>query len=238
MEMQPAAALANDRVALHSQASDEELVVRANNGQWSGFEALVRRYQEPFHRLAWSYVKTDADAQDVVQTAFVKMYRNLQTFRGEASFKSWAYRIVVNTALSRIRRHKRQREVALEGICPSVDELEQLQTSQVQQGLGWSSTCWQARGDEIVENHELRRLIIDAVDQLEPKYQTVFLLHEVEGLEIVEIGEVIGLSVPGVKSRLHRARLFLRATLQRCLQEYAPELVESEVESEVKSVVK
>jgi RNA polymerase sigma-70 factor (ECF subfamily) len=83
---------------------DEELVERANGGQWIAFEVLVKRYQEQFFRLACGYFDTEADAQDVVQDAFLKIHRNLDSFRGDAQFKSWAYRIVVNTAPSRLHR--------------------------------------------------------------------------------------------------------------------------------------
>ncbi len=221
MQMQPAEILAAGQRTWPDEITDEALVARANAGRWSAFEVLVRRYQDEFHRLAWSYLKSDADAQDVVQMAFLKMYRKLQSYRGDASFKNWAYRIVINTALSRIRRHKRHREVALEAVCPSLEDVEQLSTDPTH----WASYQWEARADDIVAHRELRGRIIDAVDQLEPKYQTVFLLYEVQALDLDEIGEITGLSIPGVKSRLHRARLFLRATLEHYLREYAPALL-------------
>jgi RNA polymerase sigma-70 factor (ECF subfamily) len=192
------------------QFSDEELVDQANNGQWWAFESLVKRYQEQFFRLACGYFDTEADAHDVVQDAFLKIHRNLDSFRGDAQFKSWAYRIVVNTALSRLRKHKRRGEVPLENVSPSVeDDAEPVATL----------ASWRMRADDIAENHELRQHIVDAVAELEPKYRSIFLLYEVEGLAIAEISEVVELSVPGIKSRLHRARLHLRATLERYLNE-------------------
>jgi RNA polymerase sigma-70 factor (ECF subfamily) len=190
--------------------SDEELVIQANAGQWFAFELLVKRYQEQFFRLACGYFDTEADAQDVVQDAFLKIHRNLDSFRGDAQFKSWAYRIVVNTALSRLRKHKRRSEVALESVSPTVeDDAEPVVTL----------ASWRMRADEIAENHELRQHIVDAVAELEPKYKSIFLLYEVEGMAIAQISEVVELTIPGVKSRLHRARLFLRATLERYLDD-------------------
>jgi RNA polymerase sigma-70 factor (ECF subfamily) len=210
MEMQDADAIAAFRESLSQERSDEELVAQANDGQWFAFEQLVRRYQEQFFRLACGYFDTEADAHDVVQDAFLKIHRNLDSFRGDAQFKSWAYRIVVNTALSRLRKHKRRGEVTLENVSPAVeDDAEPVVTL----------ASWRMRADEIAENHELRQQIVDAVAQLEPKYRSIFLLYEVEGLALAEISEVVELTVPGVKSRLHRARLFLRATLDRYLDE-------------------
>lgn len=190
--------------------SDAELVEMANEGRWPAFEMLVERYQDQFFRLACGYFDNEADAQDVVQLAFLKIHRHLEGFRGDAQFKNWAYRIVINTALSRLRKQKRRGEVALETSMPAVEhDSEPVATL----------ASWGRRADEVAENRELRRHIIDAISQLESKYKSVFLLYEVEGLSIEEITEVVDLSVPGVKSRLHRARLFLRATLERYLGE-------------------
>jgi RNA polymerase sigma-70 factor (ECF subfamily) len=208
MEMHDTDAIAGFRQGLSSECSDDELVDRATDGQWTAFEQLVRRYQEQFFRLACGYFDTEADAHDVVQDAFLKIHENLESFRGDAQFKSWAYRIVVNTALSRLRKQKRRGEVALENVGPRVgDDDEPVVTL----------ASWRSRADEIAEDRELRKRIVDAVAELEPKYKSVFLLYEVEGLSIAEITEVVDLSVPGVKSRLHRARLTLRATLERYL---------------------
>ncbi|QDG50294.1 sigma-70 family RNA polymerase sigma factor [Persicimonas caeni] len=215
MELQALGRLERSRVTFCPECSDRELVDRTNAGSWAAFEELVDRYQDQFHRLAWSYMKNEADAQDVVQVAFLKIYRNLEGFRGDAKFKNWAYRIVVNTALSRIRKERRRREVALDDVSPDFDERDEAPITLAD---------WRVRADEALENRELRQKIVEAVDELEPKYQSIFLLYEVEGLSLDEIGEVVGLTVPGVKSRLHRARLFLRATLERYLRDMGPEL--------------
>jgi RNA polymerase sigma-70 factor (ECF subfamily) len=209
MKLQRAEDLSPSRVAL-LELEDACLVERALDDDYRAFEALVLRYEEQFHRLAWSYVKSDSDAQDVVQSAFLKIYRKLDTFRGDARFKNWAYRIVINTALSRIRKRNTRSEVALEDVNPNFEEDEELATTSVQQ--------WKVRADEAAENQQLRKLIVDAVDELEQKYETVFLLYEVEGLSMEEISDVVDLSVGGVKTRLHRARLHLRATLERYVE--------------------
>lgn len=184
---------------------DRELVNEAVGGSYQAFEEIVQRYEDKAYRLAWSMVKDDDLAADVVQDAFLNMYRKLDSFKGNSKFSSWAYRVIVNAALMKLRKKKRRSEVALEALGPTfLDDGHHAAT--VPQ--------WRVRADKAALNQELRDKIIAAVDELEPKYQTVFILKEVEGLSLEEIGDVMELSVPAVKSRLHRARLFLRATLE------------------------
>ena len=192
-------------------AGDEEdmrLVGLALEGDYDAFTQIVTRYQDKAYRLAWSMVKNDDLAADVVQDAFLNVYRKLDSFKGDSRFSSWIYRVIVNAALMKLRKKRRRSEVALEALGPTfLDDGHHASTV----------SQWSVRGDKAALNKELREQIVAAVDELEPKYQTVFLLREVEGLTLSEIGDIMDLSVPAVKSRLHRARLFLRASLERYL---------------------
>ena len=188
--------------------SDEDLVERAQQGEYAAYEEIVRRYQDKAFRLAYSLMKDESDAQDVVQEAFLNMYRKLDTFEGKSQFGSWMYRVVTNAALMRLRKQKRRSEVQVEDEEAELSEDKYYVTSVPE---------WRVRADEAAENKELRAKIIEAVDELPPKYQTVFLLREVEGLSLKEIADVLDMSVGGIKSRLHRARLHLRATLDSYL---------------------
>lgn len=199
----------NDK-STFSAGDDEDLLLvdRAVKGDYAAFEQIVTRYEDKAYRLAWSLVKDDDLAADVVQDAFLNVYRKLDTFQGNSKFSSWIYRVVVNAALMKLRKKKRRSEVALDALGPTfLDDGHHAHTI----------AQWSVRGDQAMLNQELRDQIVAAVDELEPKYQTVFLLKEVEGLSLEEIGDVMDLSVPAVKSRLHRARLFLRASLERYL---------------------
>lgn len=187
------------------EPSDEQLVARTLDGDYAAFETLVERYQDRAYRLAYSLVKDESVAQDVVQEAFLNTYRKLDTFAGEAKFGSWIYRIVVNAALMRLRKEGRRSEIGMEDVGPSVTE---------EQGAFSERPTWRIHADEAAENIELREQILSAIDELKPKYQAVFLLREVEGLSIKEIADVLDLSEGGVKSRLHRARLHLQAALE------------------------
>lgn len=195
-----------------SAGDDEDLrlVALANEGDYAAFEQIVDRYQDKAYRLAWSMMKDDDQAADVVQDAFLNVYRKLDTFKGDSKFSSWIYRVVVNAALMKLRKQKRRSEVQLDALGPSFLDDDHTVTSMSQ---------WRTRGDEAALDHELREKIVAAVDELEPKYQTVFVLKEVEGLSLQEIGDIMDLSIPAVKSRLHRARLYLRATLEPYLSE-------------------
>lgn len=191
-----------------AELSDEALVARAQGHDFAAYEEIVRRFQDKAFRLAFGLTRNESDAQDVVQEAFLNMYRKLDSFKGDSQFGSWMYRVVVNAALMRLRKRKRLGEVSVD------DENGEVREDEYYAG---SIPEWRMHADVAIENQELRQKIIEAVDALAPKYQTVFVLKEIEGLKLDEIAEVLDLTVGGVKSRLHRARLQLRASLESYL---------------------
>lgn len=193
--------------ARRESADDATLVRRVRDEDESeAFEALVCRYRSKFYRLARGIVENDSDAQDVLQKAFLKMHGKLETLRDPSSFYSWAYRIVKNAALMKIRKKSRKSEIGFGDLGPGSDDEQYFETL---------DPDWRNRGDEVVETEELRERLLRAVEALEPKYQSAFVLYEFEGNGLDEIGELLNLSVAGVKSRLHRARKRLRASLER-----------------------
>ena len=185
---------------------DATLVARTLDGDTDAFELLVCRYAEKFFRMAQGIVENESDAQDVIQKALLKIHGKLETLRDHSSFSSWAYRIVKNQALMKVRKQKRNSEVGFGDLGPGKDDERHFE------GL---APEWRSRADEAFETSELRERILEAIEELEPKYQSPFVLYEFEGHELPEIGELLDLSVAGVKTRLHRARLRLRATLER-----------------------
>lgn len=192
-------------VSALAEATDEALVAQAVDGDYAAFEALVERYQDRAFRLAFSLVKDEDAAQDVVQEAFLNMYRKLSTFRGDAQFSSWIYRVVVNAALIRLRKVRRRAEIGMDDLGTDVADEEAVFSTRPH---------WQVQADEAAQNSELREQILLAVDELDPKYQVVFVLREVEGLALADIAKVLELSEGAVKTRLHRARLYLQAALE------------------------
>lgn len=196
--------------AERQNADDEVLIGRALEGDSDAFETLICRHSEKFFRLARGIVDDESDAQDVLQKAMVKMHRKLDTLRDPGSFNSWAYRIVKNMALMQVRRESRNAEIGFGDLGPGQDDERHFESL---------APNWRNQAEEAIETEELRERLTAAIEELEPKYQSPFVLYEFDGLEIAEIGELLDLSVGGVKSRLHRARKKLRASLERYVRE-------------------
>ena len=168
-------------------------------------ERLVATYGERAYRLATRITGNGQDAEEVVQDAFWTVVRKVDTFRGESAFGSWLYRIVANAACQKLRgRRGRDRDLSLDEVLPSFDA----------QGRHVGPMAdWSARVDDHSVQTELRMALTSAIDELPPVARTALVLRDVEGLSNLEISEALGLSAPIVKSRVHRARLFLRKQL-------------------------
>lgn len=190
-----------------SNLSDERLVELTLEGKRRAFDILACRHQAAFTRAAWKLVKNDSDAQDVVQTAYCNMFRKLHTFKPGSNFKSWAFRVVTNTGLMRLRKHKHRMEVELTDV-GTMHGLDQQPPSIS------IAPKWTVRADVLLEQKELFAHIDAALGELPQKYRKVFVMREFEECTLKEISDALDLSIPAVKSRLHRARLFLRATLK------------------------
>jgi len=191
------------------QIPDVELVRRAQQGDGSAFAELVGRHQRQLYRLALRMTGSEADAQEVRQEAFLNAYQKLPNFRGEAQFSSWLYRIAANSALMRLRRKRR----APDALTDQPLELQGPRFSAEGYLDPPPRSDWSQRADEKMMDRELGTAIDQAVNGLPDDYRTVFLLKDVDGLSNEEIADALELTVPAVKSRLHRARLALREKL-------------------------
>ena len=190
--------------------SDEALVERAKAGDFAAFEQLVSGHQERVYRLALRMMGTESDAQEVVQDALLSAWRNLQKFEGKAQFGSWLYRIAANAALMMLRTRRRHPQVSME----EVTALGADETGVDGFGAG-AGDDWSKRPDDQLQSTELRAAIQAAVDALPESSRQVFMVRDVDGLSTEETAETLGLSVPAVKTRLHRARLALREAISR-----------------------
>jgi RNA polymerase sigma-70 factor, ECF subfamily len=190
---------------------DIALLGRAQDGDVEAFESLVERHKDRLFGLALRMTRSEADAAEVVQDTFLAAYQNLKRFRGEAAFGSWLHRIAANNALMRLR-HQRVVEAATEEL--SVPEFTERGSLAEVPEVDWSR-----RADEKVLDEELGRAIRQGTDTLPEGYREVFLLKDVEGMSYEEIAEMMGISVPAVKSRLHRARLALREKIDAFYKE-------------------
>ena len=180
------------------------LVHAAKRGDLEAFSQLVNRYDRNIFRIAQHITHNEEDAQDVVQDAFLKAYQNLDQFQENSKFYTWLVRIAVNEALMKLRKRRTDRTVSLD------EDVETEEGSMPREVADWSPNPEQLYGQS-----ELGDILRKTVQGLPPGFRTVFVLRDVEGLSTEETAEMLGLSVPAVKSRLLRARLQLRERLAR-----------------------
>jgi len=168
-------------------------------------DTLVHRYGASIFRLALRITGSPEDAQEVSQDVLLNIVRKIGTFKGESALGSWIYRITANAAYEKLRSRRGKDEISWEVLLPSFDADGHLLDS----GRDWT----QSAEDPAIQA-EVRRRLKEAVESLPADYRTAFVLHDMEGLSNPEIAEMRGISLPAVKSRVHRSRLFLRQRLQ------------------------
>jgi RNA polymerase sigma-70 factor, ECF subfamily len=173
-------------------------------------EALVHQYGDRVYRLAMRITGEPADAEEAAQDALWTVARKIRLFKGEAAFSSWLYRITANAAYQKLRtRRGRRQEIAWDTLLPGLDA----------EGRHFRPMeDWSARVDDLALQGELREVLTRAIDRLPPDYRTALVMHDVEGLSNPAIAETLGVSLPAVKSRVHRSRLFLRHQLAEYLE--------------------
>ena len=171
-------------------------------GETQVYHELIRPYEQSVYMMALSYMKNEADAEDVAQEAFVRAFRHLSSFRAEAKFSTWLISITLNEARSRLRR---QSVVRMDSLDEPLDGEKGISPALLRD--------WREIPSEVVEREELRKLIQQAVENLPDIYREVFLLRDVEELNINETAEALNISIPSVKVRLHRARMMLQKQL-------------------------
>jgi len=193
--------------AMSGDAEDRALVERLKTGEAQALEALYHRYSARVYRQASILLGNEAEAEEITQEVFLTLYTKAKTFRGEAAFSTWLYRLTLNAALTRLRRRKKGKEVSYE------DYLPRYEPDGHHLGGEGSVVDWSHDVEKQVAGKELQRILQQALDQLRPMDKAVVVLSDLEGIPNREIGKTLGLSVPAVKTRLHRARLFLRGKL-------------------------
>jgi len=171
-----------------ARATDAELVERSRGGDRQAFSALVERHQKPLYYLALRYLKNDADAADVTQRAFVRIYQRLDSFRGDASFRTWAYRITINLALNHLRDHKRE----------TASEIEDNAVAIAPVGAG-----------DLEKRRRAQRLR-EAIEALPPKQRTVIELRIYDELPFKEVATLANCSENAAKVNFHHGMKRLR----------------------------
>jgi len=190
--------------------ADADLVEALRREEPDAAERLVERYGDRVYRLAMRITGLREDAEEAAQDALWTIARKVNMFKGESAFGSWVYRITANAAYQKLRtRRQKSAEIALDDVLPSLDgdgrHFEPMDD-------------WSNRVDEKALQGELREVLQRAIDGLPSDYRTALVLHDVEGLSNPDIAEALGISLPAVKSRVHRSRLFVRKQLSDYLK--------------------
>lgn len=190
-------------------AEDAELVDGVRAGDPIAFELIMRRHNRRLYRLARSIIRNSAEAEDVVQEAYVRAYQKIDQFIGPHGFSAWLGRIVVNEALGRLRRGGH--EISLDAY---------LQDSDVR--LIETMKSEQPNPERLAANSELRGILEEAIDRLPDAFRAVFVLRAVEGMSIAETAECLAIRPETVKTRHHRARRLLQNALGQQLDALTP----------------
>jgi len=188
-------------------AADLELAAALRRGEDAAYERLLALFEDPIHNLVYRLLHRPADAEDVTQEVFFKVFRAVSSFRGESSLKTWVYRIAVNEARNHVRKHSRRsgREVGLE--------------DEATEGLTWEQIIEDQHSSpfEAFSSTEMQVSIEAALRQVKPVFREAVVLRDVEQLSYLEIAAIVGENPATVKTRILRGRRALRSLLEESL---------------------
>ena len=193
------------------KAEEEQLVKNLQAGKVDSFERLADLYQKKIYALSFNLTRNAMDSEDVTQEVLLTLFKKIHTFQGRSAFSSWVYRITLNATYMKLRSRKKEQSISIEELLPSFNG-SGFQQEKIQD--------WSENTESLLFDNEVRKTSQKAVDLLPDKEKIVFLLRDAEGLSTENVSEILELTVPAVKSRLHRARLFLRKKLSSYFDEY------------------
>ncbi|MBY5407444.1 RNA polymerase sigma factor [Rhizobium leguminosarum] len=191
-----------------STLSDADLVPLAKMGDELAIRTIVQRHNQRLFRTARAIIRNDAEAEDVVQAAYVKAFTNLATFRGEAQLSTWLTRIALNEALGRVRGRKNT---------TGLEEIDMQTTAPGGEVLQFPSSLAATDPETELARSQARHLLENAVDELPDDFRAVFVLRDVEGMSTDETASYLGIRPETAKTRLHRARKMMRQSIEKQL---------------------
>jgi RNA polymerase sigma-70 factor (ECF subfamily) len=193
--------------------AESDLIQASRAGDARAMDDLVRAYQSRVYSFAMRMCRNVEDAKDILQETFLGMVRSIRDFREESRFTTWLYRIASNACLKKRRRGVHdpapEQELSLDALMPQPDS----------EGRRPEIPDWSEDAEQALLRGELGKQMEAAIDKLPREYKIVLVLRDVEGFSAEETAEMLKLSVPAVKSRLHRARVFVRRELAGYFQE-------------------
>jgi RNA polymerase sigma-70 factor (ECF subfamily) len=192
---------------------DAALLERLRSGDEAAYEELVRTHGGRLLAVTRRFLRSEEDARDAVQDAFLSAFRGVQAFEGSARLSTWLHRIAVNAALMKLRTRRRKPEQSIEELLPAFLE---------DGHMAAPASPWRTDEMDPAERRELGQLLSRAIDALPEAYRNVLLLRDIEELDTEETARAMGISPGAVKTRLHRARQALRGLLEPHLREAGP----------------
>jgi RNA polymerase sigma-70 factor (ECF subfamily) len=194
---------------------DRALLTALRTGHEWAFETMVRLYGGRLLAVARRFTRNDEDAQDVLQSAYLSAFRALNDFEGACQLSTWLHRIVVNTALMKLRSRRRKPEESIDALLPAFQE----DGHHVEQFSEWSTPA-----DQLMEREQTRATVRECIEQLPENYRAVLKLRDIEELSTQEVAGMLAMTPTAVKVRLHRARQALSTLLRK---QFAPTAVTS-----------
>jgi len=192
-------AIATEKLNTTEPLTDEEVVRRVLQGETALFEIIMRRYNQRIYRIARGILRDDAEAEDVMQDAYVRAYAHLNQFAGRAQFSTWLSRIAIHEALARVRRRQRMEQFGTGDSNDGETEMNLMATS--------------LNPEQLTSAAELGKALEDAILAIPEQYRLVLMLRDVEQMPTAEAAAALELTQENVKVRLHRARALVRKEL-------------------------
>ena len=192
---------------------DGELLAGLRAGDDAAYELLVRSYMPRMLSVARRFLRSEEDARDAVQDAFLSAFRSIDRFEGNARISTWLHRIVVNASLMKLRTRRRKPERSIEELMPGFLENGHLEQP---------ASEWSKPPEDQASQRQLRELVLERIHELPEGYRTVLMLRDIEELDTEETAKALELTPGAVKTRLHRARIALRGLLEPDLRRNDP----------------
>ena len=191
--------------------NEAQMIASILGGDTELYHELIRPYERSVYKMALSFMKNESDAEDVAQEAFLKAFRKLADFRGQAKFSTWLISITLNEARGRLRR---QNLLRMESLDETPEEGAHILPALLRD--------WREVPSEVLERKEVRQMIQDAIANLSPLYREVLLLRDVEEFSVDETATALAITIGTVKVRLHRARMMMQKELAPKLKKAIP----------------
>lgn len=186
------------------EPEEKRLLDSLRRGEDAAFAELMQAYGGRLLAVARRMLRSEEDARDAVQEAFLSAFRALDGFQGDARLSTWLHRITVNACLMRLRTRRRKPEEPIDDLLPTfLEDGHQAQPA----------AAWREAGDDALERRQTRELVRSCIDRLPEGYRTILVMRDVEELDTEETARLLGLTPSAVKTRLHRARQALRTLL-------------------------